>query len=172
MKRVILLRHAKANPSVGESDRERQLNERGITAARIAGKALLDRGWLPNLALVSDAVRTRQTFDAAFPILPAGLKVEVTPALYGANDERMLALIRAASAEADTLLIVGHNPGIGELARRLATHGPKEARERLSLRFPTAGIAVIGFKTELWPEIDRDGGLEACIWADPLGPTD
>jgi phosphohistidine phosphatase len=146
MKRLILLRHAKAEqraPS-GE-DFDRALTEDGRRAAAQTGKQLARAGLFPVTALVSPALRTRQTFEAASASLP-DVGLELRRDLYEAS---AALLRRAAEAmETDTVLLVGHNPGIGALAAELAescTAIGVEDRAYLADGFPTATAAAFEF---------------------------
>ena len=114
MKTLILMRHAKSDWSTGEeSDHARPLNRRGRASALALGNWLRGKGWLPDQVLCSTARRTRETL--------AGLGLEVEAdyrdALYHAEVEALLEAVRGATG--GTVLIIGHNPGIGELAERL-----------------------------------------------------
>jgi phosphohistidine phosphatase len=143
MKRLILLRHAKAErqaPS-GE-DFDRPLSPEGRRDAAAAGEALARAGLIPDLALVSAATRTRETFQAAAASLP-DVRLEPRRDLYDAP----AAALRHAAGEADgeTVLVVAHNPGVGALARELAeacTAIGVEDRAFLLSGFPTATAAA------------------------------
>ncbi len=115
MRRLILLRHAKSDRPAGVRDLERPLNKRGRRAAPAVGKRMAEEGLRPDLALVSPATRTRETWAAIKDELGAPPD-ETVPEIYEAAAEDILAAIRGASEEAATLLVVGHNPGLGDLA--------------------------------------------------------
>ncbi len=162
MRQLILMRHGEAEAASGRGDHPRPLTARG------RAEALEAAGWLaalarPDAALVSDSVRTRETFDCAAPALPPGLPCRVSRALYDASSETLLAEIRTAAAAVSSLLVVGHNPGIGDLARRLAGDGDADALRRLGERFPTSGIAVIDVGTASWAEVGAPGRLVALL---------
>jgi phosphohistidine phosphatase len=149
MKRLILLRHAKAErcASSGE-DFDRALTEAGRRAAAAAGEALARAGLIPDVALVSPAVRTRQTFEAAAPSLPDA-RPELRQELY----EGSAASLRQAaqSCDGDTVLLVGHNPGIGALAAALAEACaviPVDDQAFLREGFPTATAAAFEVTAE------------------------
>jgi phosphohistidine phosphatase len=165
MKQLFLLRHAKAQPSSGEPDHERELDARGIADADAVGRSLAAQGWRPDAALVSYARRTRQTFDHVQPFLDPAPRLRIEPALYDAAPGAILALLRDTPAEAASLLVVGHNPGIGEVARRLAAKGPSAELAALRGSFPTSALAVIRFDIAAWPEIGPGiGRLVAYLW--------
>jgi phosphohistidine phosphatase len=146
MKRLILLRHAKTEPRAesGE-DFDRALTDAGRRAAAAAGEALARAGLIAEVALVSAAVRTRQTFELVAPSLP-DIRLEARRDLYEASSATLRQA--AESADAGTVLLVGHNPGIGALARELGeacTAIGVEDRSYLAEGFPTAAAAAFEF---------------------------
>lgn len=139
MRRLILLRHGKAEPSSTGGDIERDLTERGRGDSALTAHALAAAGLAPDLALVSPARRTRETWASAAPAFPAA-RMRVDRALYLAPAERLAQA--AAEAEADCLMIVGHNPGLHDLAVGLSASGETAAAIALAEGFPTAAAAV------------------------------
>jgi phosphohistidine phosphatase len=148
MRTLILLRHAKAvRAHEADSDEERGLTGRGRRDAAAAGAAMVAAGLKPTLALVSSSERTRQT--AEHGLADFGLETFFEDALYHAAPESLWDAFSASDAE--SVVIVGHNPGIGELASMLvhqAHDGSKLARE-FSGHFPTAAFAAFEIKGEL-----------------------
>ena len=155
-KTLLLLRHAKSSwddPSLADFDRP--LAKRGREAAPRMAREMERRGWLPDLAMVSSALRTRQTWDLIAAELPRAVPVFFEETIYEAPAPRILAAIRAVPDNAATLVVVGHNPGFETLAEMLAGQGSEpEALARMRRKFPTAALA----------RLTLDGG-----WAD-LGP--
>lgn len=143
MDRLILLRHGKAEANAASGkDFDRALTERGRQDTALVARALADAGLKPDLVLVSPAARTTQTWDAAAPFFP-GAKVESAPALYDISAAEILAL---AKGEAGAVMVIGHNPGLGQLAAWLSQEDTSgEDRPRMAEGFPTAAAAVIGF---------------------------
>lgn len=145
---LLLLRHAKSSwddPSLDDFDRP--LAKRGREAAPRIGKEMARRGWKPDYALVSPALRTRQTWQLVAAVLPHGILCDFVPAIYEAPAARILETVRSAPDEAGCLLVVGHNPGLEELAALIASpESNTEAMARLSAKFPTAAIARFGFE--------------------------
>lgn len=143
IKQLLLLRHAKSSwddPALADFDRP--LAGRGLKAAALVGRALAKRGWLPDLALVSPALRTRDTWRLVSADWKARVPTEFVLALYEASAADILAKLRQADAAAGTLLVVGHHPGLEEFARRLAGVGSDAAALRtLEEKFPTAALA-------------------------------
>ena len=143
MKQLLLLGHAKSSwddPALADFDRP--LAARGLKAAPRMGRELARRDWLPDLALVSPALRTRETWRLVSAELPARVPVEFAEALFEATAGDILAEVQQAIASAGCLMVLGHNPGLEDLARRLA--GPRSdagARSKLEEKFPTGALA-------------------------------
>lgn len=123
MKRLILTRHAKSSwDDPLTPDHDRPLNERGKAAAADLGQWLASRGYIPDEVLCSDALRTRKTWSGIAPALPGTPVLELKPALYHAGPDVMLAVLRHATG--NTVMMIGHNPGIAEFAARLVAQAP------------------------------------------------
>jgi len=146
MRRLILLRHAKTRrESASGIDRDRALDERGRGDAATMGVWLARTNHRPDLVFVSTATRARETWDLMAPSLPATRKENVAD-LYGAGPQELLQIIHSAEPDdPGSLMIVGHNPGLHELALGLATKGEAAARQELSSHLPTTGVAIIDF---------------------------
>lgn len=146
MDRLILLRHGKAEADAASGrDFDRSLTGRGRRDALIVAKALEEAGMRPDLVLVSPAARAAQTWEAMAEVFPKA-EVQPAPELYEIGPDGILALARAEAGPARTVMVVGHNPGLGQLAAWLAQDAPSgEARRRIVEGFPTAAAAVIGF---------------------------
>jgi phosphohistidine phosphatase len=144
MKRLILLRHAKAERSAPSGrDFDRPLSPRGLDDAARAGRVLAAAGLIPDVVLVSAAARTVQTWEQASPALPDA-KVQIRQDLYNAPSERLQA-VAEAEHDAQTVLVIAHNPGVGALAYELAARATLvEAglKDDLEQGFPTAGAAA------------------------------
>jgi phosphohistidine phosphatase len=139
MDRLILLRHGKAEAdSSSGQDFDRALTGRGRRDAALVARKLADVGHRPDLVLVSPAARAVQTWEAAAPFFPAA-EVEMAPALYHIDPQDILDLAKAQTAR--TVMVVGHNPGLGELAAWLARQGGCGALQG----FPTGAAAVAVF---------------------------
>ena len=144
MERLILMRHGEAErPAPGLQDVDRALDAAGRTESRAVGAALAAAGVVPDLALVSAARRTLETWRAAAEAFPA-VVMEEDPALYAASAARIGAAVSAAAGRARTLMLVGHNPGIHQYAVHLARQGGAgtAAAGILFDRFPTATAAL------------------------------
>jgi phosphohistidine phosphatase len=164
MKRLILTRHAKSSwddPLM--SDHDRPLNERGKAAAADLGQWLASRGFVPGEVLCSDSVRTRATFSGIAPALPGAPVLELKPTLYHAGPDVMLAVLRHGTA--DTLMMIGHNPGIAEFAHRLVSKTPLNLDFR---KYPTGATLVVDFAIDSW----ADAGFGQGITVDFIVPRE
>ena len=163
MKRLILLRHAKTERRAASGeDRDRALTDDGRRAAATVGHALAAAGLIPDLALVSPAVRAQQTFEALRSSLP-DVHARTAPELYEASADTLRAA--AEQAGADTVLVVAHNPGVQVLALSLieaCVAVGVDDRARVEASFPTATAAAFEFV----------GGRIACLGVfPPAGPA-
>ena len=148
MKDLVLFRHAKAMPALpGQADHDRPLAARGRADAASMARWMAGSGWRPDLVLCSDAARTRETLEilrAAIPIV----RVALEPSLYLASTQDLRARVTRIDPAARAAMIVGHNPGLEELARGLA--GGALAENDGDERFPTAAAAWFRGAAEDW----------------------
>lgn len=162
LSRAFLLRHAKAGwARPGMGDRDRPLNDRGRRDARAIGAAMLARSYRPALIFCSPALRARETLDGVAFSLDAR-NVIFSDALYATDAAGYLAVIRGAG-DAESVLLVGHNPMMEDIGTALAAGGDAEALHMLAGGFPTAGLAVIRFETSLSEAAPGRGHLEAFL---------
>ena len=158
-KRLILLRHAKSawdNPSIADFDRP--LSNRGRKAAPIMGAYLARTGMVPSLVLASSATRALETLDLVIAGWPSKPAVRKLKSLYRAMPREMLRRIQAIGREPDRVMVIGHNPGIADLANWLCAQGNAEQRAGLARKFPTGAVAVLEFDVEDWSEVDAETG--------------
>ena len=163
MRRLLLLRHAKTErDSPSGSDRDRPLAARGRNDAAELGAWLFgERSLLPELALISTAVRARETWDIVRQKLSDQMAqgfAEHLPELYGAEPAQLLTIIRSVGPDPERLMIVGHNPGLHDLALRLIGGGDAAGRAALTHNLPTSGLAVIDFAVDRWDSITSGNG--------------
>lgn len=156
MRRLILMRHAEAEPSSATGDFGRALTQHGLEEARLIGRALADRGARPDLALISQARRAQQTWDQASHAF-GDVVTEVERAIYEAGPSELREMIEAAEDRCGALMLVGHNPAIHRLAVELLIEqaAAPSTLERLSGGFPT-GSAVI-FSADSSGRLSYDG---------------
>jgi phosphohistidine phosphatase len=159
MRRLLLLRHAKTERAgPGQLDRERELTKGGRADAELIGVYMAKHGLVPELAVVSPASRTQETWtllSAAF----TGKKPRVCndERVYNASAEVLFKLI-AEPGKARSLLIVGHNPSLHEVAVKLVASGDVEARERIAEKLPTSGLVVIDLPFDDWSKLHAQAG--------------
>jgi phosphohistidine phosphatase len=143
-RRLILLRHAKSDwPDV--PDRDRPLAKRGKRDAPVVGRWLHDQGYLPEIVICSAARRTRETWDLVAAELGGSPSVTFEPRAYAASALTLLYLVRELPAACHSALLIGHNPGVSELASTLIEAAGDDAPGTPGLRFPTAAVAVMEF---------------------------
>jgi phosphohistidine phosphatase len=157
MRRLIIFRHAKAVPHGAAPDFERALAPRGKDAAAEMGRMMADEQLLPDLALLSPSKRTMQTWELAAPALD-GVPVRQEAGIYEAPADRLLGIVRKVDDKVRTVVLVGHNPGVTDLARALIGHGDRYAFARLRTKFVTAGVAVIDFSVDHWADVKPGEG--------------
>ena len=151
--RLLLFRHAKSSwDHPGRSDHDRPLAPRGERAAAAMSQLLREEGWIPDAALVSSARRTQETADLLFEGLPSvpAADVIVDPDLYLASARGILALVAATPSHLDSLMVIGHNPGMHELAAHMAQRAQGGEADRLQAKFPTAGLAIFEVSVQDW----------------------
>ena len=161
MNRLLLLRHAKSSwddPSL--ADHERPLARRGHRAAESMAEHLRSSVQHPDLVLCSSALRTRETLDRMSKAF-GDAEVVVDDDLYGATGDLLLERLRGVADRFETVAIIGHNPGVHDLAIVLAGSGAGLGRMRA--KFPTGALAVLAFDGP-WRELaPGDGRLEAFV---------
>lgn len=152
--RLILTRHAKSSwDNMALSDHERCLNDRGRRSATAIGGWLARNGYLPNQALVSDAMRTQETWARIAAQLPDAPAPELSRSLYLASEDQMLSALRKASGA--VVMMIAHNPGSAFLAEGLVVNAPADDNFR---RYPTAATAIIDFNVARWADIGWNTG--------------
>jgi phosphohistidine phosphatase len=159
MRRLILLRHAKSDWSVaGRADHDRELALRGNDSATKIGAYMARHALLPDLVLCSTAVRARRTWALVAEALAEAPPVTYDDRLYEVGAKAILDVVRASSPEVHGLMVVGHNPGLRDLAELLIASGDIETRQRMLEKFPTAGLAVIDFPIDAWRKLHAHSG--------------
>jgi len=165
MRRLLLFRHAKADRAeAGESDRNRVLNDRGRKDAVRIGAYMAGHALHPDRVAVSPSLRTQETWKCAAAALRPASAAQSVERLYDATPHAILDVIKDSPTRAHTVLVVGHNPGLHELALMLIASGDIEMRERLREKLPTAGLVIIDFAVDDWSKLHpRSGRLERFV---------
>jgi phosphohistidine phosphatase len=171
MKTVTIFRHAKSGEKDSPTmpDFDRPLAGRGLKAAPKMGAAMRARRLRPDLILCSPSVRTRQTLTLASPEAwdnsPA---VRYEDALYEASLDTLLGVLRQLPGDVSHAMIVGHNPGLQELAMALAPKGSEE-RQAFREKLPTAAVVSFDFDTDQWSKLQVGSGrLSVSLAPDSL----
>jgi phosphohistidine phosphatase len=155
--RLLLLRHAKSDWSGKSQDHERPLAARGKKAAPQIGAYMRANGYQPALVLCSTAVRAKQTLELIVLKLEDDPETRFDRALYLAEWPRLMTEIQDAPASATPLMLVGHNPGLEQLANALALQSQsgseRERAQKMAHKFPTAALAVLDFDIADWSEV-------------------
>lgn len=169
MRRLLLLRHAKTeNDAPSGRDQDRRLDDRGRLDAAEIGGWIARHPPFPESVLVSSAVRANQTWDIVWEVMQNLVpppQVEFQADLYGADPAQLLEAVHAAVAtDPKVLMLVGHNPGMHELALMLAGSGDVAGRKELGDNLPTSGLAIFDFEIDDWSEVAfRRGRLEKFV---------
>jgi len=157
-RRLLLLRHAKSAWPDKVEDRERPLAKRGQEAAPRMGDYLA-KNWLhPDLVLVSSAKRTRQTWALVRKALLPAIADRFVDEIYEAPASTLLQVIHTVEPSFETIMLVGHNPGMEDLAQELIGEGDEAGRAAMREKFPTAALAVIDFKVSRWDLVAAGSG--------------
>jgi phosphohistidine phosphatase len=163
MHTLYLLRHAKSSwsdPTV--ADEERPLARRGRRDAKRIAEYLVQLDIGPQLVLCSPAERARQTLERVWAALGATSTVRLEAGLYAASAEALLERIRLVPEGVASLMLIGHNPGLQDLALALASAGPEVAR--LKAKFPTAALATLTLQKTTWRQLSTaDAVLAAYV---------
>jgi phosphohistidine phosphatase len=158
MRRLMLFRHAKTQSDAPSGrDQDRRLDERGRSDAAEIGGWIARNPPFPDLVQVSPAVRAQQTWEIAWEAMKDRVPepvVESVDDIYGADPAQLLQAIRmAAASDPKRLMLVGHNPGMHELALALAGSGDAAGRKALADNLPTSGLAIFDFDVKDWNDV-------------------
>ena len=167
--KLYLLRHAKA--VLGDAttaDFDRPLAERGHREATDLAGLLAARGYAPGRVLCSRSQRTRETLGPLIAAWPTNTSIEIDRRLYNASTDDLLVLVRDQDDSLNSLMLIGHNPGIEQLARALAGSGDKAALRRLRDHYPPAGLAVIDLVLPSWRGVTTGSG-HLTVFETPRG---
>ncbi|MCX2971287.1 histidine phosphatase family protein [Streptomyces sp. TRM70308] len=163
-RRMVLLRHAKADwPDV--PDHERPLADRGRKDAPAAGGWLAAQEIHPELALCSTAARTRETWKLVVPQLPRRPRTVYEERVYDASPGELISVVTEVDDDVRDLILIGHNPGMQNLAEILTGSADEEAARRMAERgFPTSAMAVLTVNGT-WKSVEPGAGHLTHFWA-------
>lgn len=145
-------------------DRARTLIDRGRKDAARIGAYMASHGLVPDRVTASPSARTQETWKVAAGAFRPAPAVNSSERLYNATPSAILAVIKETPAAAHTLLIVGHNPGLHEVALALIASGDVEMREQLREKLPTSSLVIIDFALDAWAKLHgQSGRLERFV---------
>ena len=157
MLRLILLRHAQAAAYAGGGDAERALTLHGRSEAQAMGNWLTQADIKPDLAVISTARRTRETWAIVAEATGFDAPVLEEQRLYLAEPPALLELMHMTPTAIRTLFCVGHNPGFHDYALEMIG-GDGEALMRLERGLPTAGLIILDFDAAQWRDVQQGSG--------------
>ena len=156
-KRLILIRHAKSSwDDAFTDDHARVLNKRGQASATAIGQWMGNKGYLPDVVLCSDAMRTEQTAKLILAHLTPTTPLKLSAMLYHAVPDTILDLVQKETA--DTVAIIAHNPSIGMFANALVRIAPDHHRFS---DYPTCATTIIDFDIDTWMMMEPGSGT--CV---------
>jgi phosphohistidine phosphatase len=159
MKRLTLLRHAKSgDDGTVARDFDRPLNAKGRRAARAIGRHMRDKALRFDAVIASPATRVAETLQEVEAVYGPGLAPSWKKNLYLATPDELLDAVHQAPAEAESILLVGHNPGLEQLVLMLVPDRREGARGEVEVKYPTASLAEMTFAVDRWEDVDRGGG--------------
>ena len=152
MKTLLILRHAKSSwEDIGRGDHYRPLAPRGRRAAKKLAKHLRRQKVAPAMVLCSSATRARETLELVAPALGPPKKILIEEGLYAASADELLSRLRRIPDATESVMLIGHNPGLQDLALTLAANGPK--RSLVLEDFPTGALATLLIDVARWRDL-------------------
>jgi phosphohistidine phosphatase len=159
MKRLTLLRHAKSgDDGTVARDFDRALNAKGRRAARAIGRHMRDAALRFDAVIASPATRVTETLQEVETGYGGVLNPQWERRIYLATPDELLDVVHGAPDSAESLLLVGHNPGLEQLVLMLVPHGADGARGEVAIKYPTASIAEISFPVDHWAQVGEGSG--------------
>jgi len=164
---LVLMRHAKSAWDVGvEADHLRPLNRRGRSTVPVIGSYLADVGFEPDLVLCSTAVRTRETLDRLLRDFAHTPTARYEQPLYLATATETLELLRHVGKRWRRVLLIGHNPGLQDLASYLVGEADRAVANRIADKFPTAALTLLDCSLDGWEDL-APGTVRAARFVTP-----
>lgn len=162
---LYLLRHAKSSwDTPGRRDFDRPLSARGAGAAPRMGAFIATSGFAPALILCSTARRARETLAALIPILAHDMLVRLAVRLYSGDAQAYFDMLRETAAGAESVMLIGHNPALEDLAHLLTADGDETALMEMNAKFPTAALAIFRFDLASFADLaPQTGHLTAFV---------
>ncbi len=165
MKTLYLLRHANAASPIGIKDELRPLSAKGLAETKRVGDHLTQAGIRPNLWLVSAAKRTEETCNRLLRTSGIQIESQLMQSLYLATAGEMIQQLNQASGNPESILLIGHNPGIEQLVKLLcAGKGDSSAMAKLNAGYPTATFSEIALDIENWAQLEIGKGTLKSVF--------
>lgn len=167
MKTLYIMRHGKSDwddPHL--TDFDRPLAARGRKAVPRIAEFMREHGHVPDLVLCSAACRARQTWERMAPVLGKDIPLLLEAGLYMASAEDWLVRLRKVGENVSNVLIIGHNPGLQQLAIAMSGDGNRDSLRAMRSKYPTAALAVLEFEHVCWREL-RTGGANLLRFVVP-----
>ena len=158
MLRLILFRHAQADRPVDLVDHERPLSLLGRKQARIMGEYIGAEQLIPDLVIVSSAMRTQESWAEACEAGKITAMKVVESRIYESSLDILLDTLKQHDEKHRTLMLVGHNPGLERLTTWLASTSTEKALAQLQQGFAVGGLAVIDIPAEAWSTLQAQSG--------------
>jgi len=166
MRRVFLLRHAKSSwVDSGLADHDRPLAPRGRRATKLLREHLRHESVAPAVVLCSSARRARETLEGIAPALAEEVPFRIERELYASSAQQLLERLRTLDDEAESVMLIGHNPGLERLA--LSLSGSGEPLAAMRRKYPTGALATLEFAGS-WSELAA-GSAELTGFVTPKG---
>lgn len=161
MKQVMVMRHVHAEWSGStKGDHARPLSDRGRADAKAMGDFLATEDLVPDLVYCSSAQRTRETLDFILPALKKKPQVLIEEGLYNADERALLSFVLSGAPEANSLLLLAHNPGVHGFAMGLLSEVEAGVgAQALSEGYPPGALAVFSFDVDSWSDVVPHTGL-------------
>jgi phosphohistidine phosphatase len=164
LRHLLLLRHAKSSwDQPGLADHDRPLAPRGRRAATALAGHLQELAAPPELVVCSSAARTVETLQLIRSGLPVDTAVTIDEELYEEDADELLSRVRELPSSATSVMVIGHNPGIGDLAAMLAGRGDRAAQQAMAAKFPTAALAELTIDRP-WSAVEPGAATLESYW--------
>ncbi len=160
MKRLYILRHSKAGQTNKKllDDHERKLTQKGVDLCREVGAYLKEKNPLPDAVFSSTAVRANETAELVCQNAGIAVTIELIPRLYLATPEDIYSVIHAADDGIDSLLVVGHNPGLHIFSMDVAGSGDKKLYREMKNHFPPPSLVTFDLNIQSWGLLESQCG--------------
>lgn len=156
MRTIYLLRHAKAESASGtDHDIDRKLAPAGREACGVIGSYMKEKKYKPDFVLCSAASRTHETFELTMEAAGMSPPYQMDKKLYTTTVEQIIGRLHLLSDDIESVMVVGHNPVMHQLALTLASPAESDMRSMLEMKYPTGALTVLHFTVDFWSDISH-----------------